>query len=68
MRRPVGEAFPGPALLAEARVLGIPLVLGSDAHRPGDVGHGFADAAVLAREAGYTGLLRLSTDGQEALA
>ena len=33
--------------------LGIPLVLGSDAHRPGDVGHGFDHAAELARAAGY---------------
>jgi histidinol-phosphatase (PHP family) len=67
LRKPVAEAFPGPALLAEAEGLGIPLVLGSDAHRPGHVGHEFARAADLAREAGYTSLLRLSTDAREAL-
>ena len=39
---------------------GIPLVFGSDAHRPGDVGHGFDRAAELARAAGYTGVLSLS--------
>ncbi len=68
LRKPVAEAFPGPALLAEAQGLGIPLVLGSDAHKPGDVGHGFARAAELARAAGYARVLRLSTDAQEALA
>ena len=42
LRKPIGEPFPAPAgLLAEAHGLGIPLVFGSDAHRPGDVGYGF---------------------------
>lgn len=60
LRKPVGETFPGPGLLAEARALGIPLVFGSDAHKPRDVGRGFADAARLARAAGYDALLRLA--------
>lgn len=67
-RKPVSEAYPGPALLAEAGSLGIPLVLGSDAHRPGDVGHEFGRAAGVAREAGYGTLLRLSAGVQEAIA
>ena len=67
LRKPVAEAFPGPALLAEARALGIPLVLGSDAHRPAHVGHAFDQAAGLAKAAGYAGTLRLSADAQEAL-
>jgi histidinol-phosphatase (PHP family) len=67
-RKPVGEAFPGPALLAEANGLGVPLVFGSDAHRPADVGHDFERAVTLAREAGYDSLLRLSGPGAEALA
>ncbi len=68
LRKPVAETFPGPALLAEARALGIPLVLGSDAHRPGHVGHAFPRASALAGDAGYTSVLRLSTGAQEALA
>jgi len=68
LRKDVAEVFPGPGLLAEAGRLGIPLVLGSDAHRPSHVGHEFAYAAELARDAGYAGVLRLSTDAQEALA
>ena len=40
LRKPVGEAYPAPGLLAEARALGIPLTFGSDAHRPQEVGVG----------------------------
>lgn len=53
-RKPVGECFPGPALLREAVRRGIPIVLGSDAHRPQDVGADFGRAARLLREAGAT--------------
>jgi histidinol-phosphatase (PHP family) len=67
LRKPIGRPFPAPALLAEAHDLGIPLVLGSDAHRPGDVGHGFDHAAGLARAAGYTALRSLATREQVAL-
>jgi len=42
-------------------------VFGSDAHRPGDVGHGFDAAAELARRAGYAGILRISGAAEEAL-
>jgi histidinol-phosphatase (PHP family) len=60
LRRPVGEAYPAPGLLAEARALGIPLTLGSDAHRPQEVGWAFDEAAVTAREAGYAATRRLA--------
>lgn len=67
LRKAIGETFPGPELVAEARKLGIRLVLGSDAHKPRDVGHGFDHAADLARAAGYETLVRLSTDAAEPL-
>ena len=51
-RKPVGEAYPSPALLEAAAERGIPLVLGSDAHRPAEVGHGFAQAAERILRAG----------------
>ena len=60
LRKPVGEAYPAPGLLAEARALGIPLTFGSDAHRPEEVGWAFDQAAVTAREAGYAATLRLA--------
>jgi histidinol-phosphatase (PHP family) len=67
LRKPVGEAYPGPALLAEAHELGVPLVLGSDAHRPEHVGYGFDRAAELARAAGYRTLSRPYEDALEPL-
>jgi histidinol-phosphatase (PHP family) len=68
LRKPVGDTYPGSRLLAGARELGIPLVFGSDAHRPGDVGHGFDRAAELARAAGYSAVRSLSTGAEEVLA
>jgi histidinol-phosphatase (PHP family) len=67
LRGAAREANPGPALLARAAALGIPLVLGSDAHVATDVGRDFDRAAALARAAGYEATLRLSDGGLEAL-
>ncbi|TBH15466.1 histidinol-phosphatase HisJ family protein [Thermus thermamylovorans] len=53
LRNPAGEVYPGPALLRRARELGIGVVLGSDAHRPQEVGHAFAEAADLLLGLGY---------------
>jgi histidinol-phosphatase (PHP family) len=52
--RKAGRPFPAPELLVEARELGLPLVFGSDAHRPEDVGADFGRAVEAARAAGYT--------------
>lgn len=52
-RKPVGEAYPAPDLLAAAAAHGIRLTFGSDAHRPEEVGAGFDRAVRLARECGY---------------
>ena len=67
LRKPVGEAYPAPGLLAEARALGIPLTFGSDAHRPEEVGWAFDDAVVTAREAGYAATHRLAGAPPEPL-
>jgi histidinol-phosphatase (PHP family) len=67
-RKPVGEAYPAPSLLAQAAGLGIPLAFGSDAHQPEDVGSEFTRAAALARECGYSRALRLSSGTAEVLA
>ncbi|MGI8748009.1 MAG: histidinol-phosphatase HisJ family protein, partial [Deinococcus sp.] len=50
-RKPVAEAYPAPDLLREAAARGIAFVLGSDAHRPDEVGHGFAQAAEAVAQA-----------------
>ncbi len=62
-RVPAGEAYPSPAILAAAAARGIPLVLGSDAHRVDEVGADFERALAVAAEAGYDATLRL-TDGE----
>ena len=51
-RKPVAEAYPAPNLVRAAAERGIPFVLGSDAHAPGEVGYRFGDALELIREAG----------------
>lgn len=48
LRRPIGELYPDPALLA-----GRPITLASDAHEPGLVGEDFDRALALAHDAGY---------------
>ena len=37
LRKPVGELYPAPGLLARFREAGVPATLSSDAHHPGDV-------------------------------
>lgn len=57
------EAYPSPAILAQAAARGIPFVLGSDAHRVDEVGAEFERALAVAAAAGYDATLRL-TDGE----
>ncbi|WP_034385019.1 histidinol-phosphatase [Deinococcus sp. YIM 77859] len=62
-RKPVAEAYPSPELTRAAAERGLPFVLGSDAHAPGEVGFRFADAWRQIGEAGgqvvtYAGRVR----------
>jgi len=50
LRKPVGELYPDPALLAAT---GAPITIASDAHVPALVGEDFDRALELARTAGY---------------
>lgn len=59
LRKPVGEIYPSPLLLAMAREREIPICFGSDAHRPEEVGAGFGAALVAARQAGYRECFRV---------
>lgn len=58
LRKPVGEVYPNPTLLAECCRRGVPLVISSDAHSPEEVAWGFADAKALAMQIGYTEVVR----------
>jgi histidinol-phosphatase (PHP family) len=53
LRKPVGELYPAPDLLARCREGGVGATLASDAHVAGDVGRDFPAALELLRAAGY---------------
>jgi histidinol-phosphatase (PHP family) len=53
LRKPVGELYPDPALLAAFRARGVRATLASDAHQPSLVGKDFDLARELLRSAGY---------------
>lgn len=58
LRKPIAECYPSAAFLRTAREAGVDLLINSDAHAPEEVGCGFAEGVQLAREAGYTELVR----------
>ncbi len=60
LRRPIKEIYPSLQLLSMAYERKIPIVFGSDAHIPKDVGYCFKDAVKLAREAGYKTAIKFS--------
>jgi histidinol-phosphatase (PHP family) len=53
LRKPVGELYPHPGLLAACRERGVPVTTGSDAHMPSLVGRDFDRARELLTSAGY---------------
>jgi histidinol-phosphatase (PHP family) len=58
LRKPVGELYPEPGLLARFRRAGVPATLSSDAHRPEDVAEGYPTAVAALRGAGYETITR----------
>jgi histidinol-phosphatase (PHP family) len=58
LRKPVGEVYPAPALLARLRAADVPITLASDGHLPDEAAHGHAEVVAAARAAGYTTYLR----------
>lgn len=53
MRKAPREVYPNPAFLKFASMLDIPICLGSDAHRPEEIGADFDNAFSLLEEIGY---------------
>lgn len=53
-RKPVGEDYPAPDLLAALVRAGVPLVLASDAHAPAEVGFAFDELATSLAQRGVT--------------
>ena len=56
--RPCGEFFPNKKILEMAAKIGIPITLGSDAHRPDQVARHFESAIELLKETGFTKISR----------
>jgi histidinol-phosphatase (PHP family) len=53
LSKPVAEIYPSRGLLERLRAREVPVTLGSDAHRPSEVGRSFGEAVALAWEVGY---------------
>lgn len=60
-RKPIKEAYPSRDLLLRARQRGVPVTLGSDAHKPRHVAADFDKALALLRDVGYNHLATFST-------
>ena len=65
LRKDCKEIYPAPAIVRLAAKLGVPIMFGSDAHAPGEVGMNFAEAVRLARSAGYTRYCRYTRRRRE---
>ena len=53
LRKKPGEMYPSPNILRFACERNIPVIFGSDAHRPSDTGANFPEAVELLSQAGY---------------
>jgi histidinol-phosphatase (PHP family) len=58
LRKEVKEIYPSRDFLQAARQRHIPIVINSDAHAPAEVAYGFDQAYALAREIGFTHVMR----------
>ncbi len=58
LRQVVAEAYPHPTLLRACYLAGVPATLGSDSHRPQDIGYAFPDLVSLLIDAGYSEIVR----------
>ena len=67
LRRPCVEMYPSEQFLRILHDCDVPIVFGSDAHEPGDVGRDLDQAVRLARKAGYDQLSVYNSRRREAM-
>lgn len=60
LHKPVGELYPSAEFLGLLHAAGVPVVINSDAHAPGEVGRDFDRAGAAVRAAGYTHTARFA--------
>ena len=65
LRKPAGEAYPAPNLLARLAQAGVPITFASDAHEADEAGWGHDEVVAAARDAGYAD--RLGFEARHAL-
>jgi len=67
LRKPALECYPTLEFLKLARQAGVGLLINSDAHAPQEVGAGFETGLSLAKEAGFTELVRFEGRGKRVV-
>lgn len=60
LRKPVGEIYPAPDIINKMKSMDIPVLFGSDAHQPEQVGMDYKKAALIAKKAGYNEIVNFS--------
>ena len=60
LRKECRELYPAPEFVALACEAGVPLLINSDSHDPGELTAGFAEGVALAKAAGYAKTARFS--------
>lgn len=68
LRKPVGEIYPSRKLLEMFHRRGVPIILSSDAHAPGEVGAGYEKSIPLVRDVGYREVVTFENRERETLA
>ncbi len=67
LRTPCKEIYPSRRFLEIAHSMDVPVTLGSDAHKPQDVGEGFDAAVALLKSVGYTHITKFTRRKGEAI-
>jgi histidinol-phosphatase (PHP family) len=67
LRKPIGEVYPSRGLLEMAYELDIPITLSSDAHEVEHIGYGYDEVVSLAKEVGYTKVMRFKNRDSELI-
>ena len=67
LRKDVGEIYPAREMLEMAFSGGVPIVINSDAHSPGEVGAAFDQALKLVRSVGYRTTVRFKNRERESV-
>ena len=67
LRKDVREIYPAREMLEMAFTAGVPIVINSDAHTPGDVGKDYDKALDLVRSVGFTSTVRFEKRQRKVL-